>query len=68
MEVSVRWIPNHASHGFFGLGQKTRVANKVFAVGWNAKKVASHAVDDIFSGRQASKMEFRLICTNLRTA
>jgi hypothetical protein len=41
----------------FGPGQRTCGDDKVFAVGTNAKKVASRALGGIFSGGWASKME-----------
>jgi hypothetical protein len=41
----------------FWPGQRTCGDDKVFAVGTNAKKVASRALGGIFSGGWASKME-----------
>jgi hypothetical protein len=40
-----------------GPGQRTCGDDKVFAVGTDAKKVASRALGGIFSGDWASKME-----------
>jgi hypothetical protein len=41
----------------FWPGQRTCGDDKVFAVGTNAKKVASRTLGSIFSGGWASKME-----------
>jgi hypothetical protein len=46
---------------FFWPGQRTCGDDKVFAVGTNAKKVASPALGGIFSGGRASKIEIPAI-------
>jgi hypothetical protein len=51
----VKWTPNQPSHGFWP-GQSTSGDDKVFAVVTNARKLASRALGDIFSGDRASKM------------
>ena len=56
MEVSVKWIPNQASHGFLAWSADLR-GRQGLAVGTNANKVASRALLGIFSGCRASKME-----------
>ena len=56
-EVSVKWIPNQASHGFLP-GQRTCGDDKVFAAGADAKRMAKRALADIFSAGRTSKMVF----------
>jgi hypothetical protein len=56
-EVSVKWIPQQASHGFLP-GQRTFGDDKVFASGANVKRMAKRALAGKFSGGRISKMVF----------